>query len=271
MRRGIASVGGRIASLVPSRASRLIERHRRNILQPLGLDVSSCRVYGSVASSILDFIRLSYADDNAFRREVEVEGASNLESALSKGRGALCITAHYGAWELIPRAVILLGHRAAVIGRRLFGSAAEHHLASLRTRHGVISVDRSAGARKLLGLLRENTAVGILIDQDTTAVESDFVDFFGIPALTPVGPARIAAKFGIPVVPLHIARRKNGSHLLVIEEPIDTEGYAEGDGYLVLTARLNSIIEGWIRQDPSQWIWFHERWCRRPPGSPGLR
>lgn len=90
--------------------------------------------------------------------------------------------------------------------------------------HGIVALDRAASARPILELLRANAAVGILIDQDTTAVESDFVDFFGIPALTPVGPARLAVRFGIPVVPLHISRRKDGSHLLVIEEALDPGG-----------------------------------------------
>ena len=26
------------------------------------------------------------------------------------------------------------------------------------------------------------------------------------------------------------------------------------------TERLNAIIEGWIRQDPGQWLWQHKRW-----------
>jgi len=39
---------------------------------------------------------------------------------------------------------------------------------------------------------------------------------------------------------------------------------------LEVTQRLTSAIEGWIREDPRQWIWFHERWARRPDGSPRL-
>ncbi len=259
------------AAAVPSRASRLIDRHRRNILHPAGLVVSPAAVYRNMILSLFDFMRLSGRSDEAFARAVRTEGGEHLAAALAEGRGAICITAHYGAWELIPRAVVLLGHLTGVVGRRLSGGAVDERLERLRTMHGIIALDRASGARRLLELLRANAAVGILIDQDTTAVESEFVDFFGIPALTPVGPARLAVRFGIPVVPLHISRRKDGSHLLVIEKALAPREYSGPDGYLRLTARLNGIIEGWIRSDPAQWIWFHERWCRRPPGSPGLR
>lgn len=260
-----------LAARLPSRANTLIDRHRRNILRPAGLDVEPSAVYRNMLLSLFDFIRLSGSDDAAFLESVEVTGAENLDKALESCRGAICITAHYGAWELIPRSVILMGHRTAIVGRKLSDSGAGRRLDRLRTMHGVAALDRASDVRRLVGMLRGNTAVGILIDQDTTAVESEFVDFFGIPALTPVGPARLAVRFRIPLVPLHIARRQDGSHLLVIEKPLDTGDFPGEDGYIRLTARLNSIIEGWIRADPSQWIWFHERWCRRPPGCPGLR
>lgn len=266
-----AALASRIAAAVPSRANRLIDRHRRNILLPAGLDVSPAEIYSNMIQSLVDFLRLSGRSDDAFGQAVRTEGGEHLAGALAKQRGAICITAHYGAWELIPRAVVRLGHLTGVVGRRLSSGAVDERLDRLRTMHGVIALDRASGARRLLELLRANAAVGILIDQDTTAVESEFVDFFGIPALTPVGPARLAVRFGIPVVPLHISRRKDGSHLLVIEEALDPGDFAGPDGHLRLTAKLNGIIEGWIREDPAQWIWFHERWCRRPPGSPGLR
>ncbi len=259
-----------IAAVLPSRANRIIDRHRRNILAPAGLDVSPRDVYASVALGLLDFLRLSRRGDDEFLEAVRTEGAGNLERALAAGRGALCITAHYGAWELIPRAVSLLGHSVGVVGRKLSDAPVSRWMDDLRSIHGVTVLDRTRDGRRLVGLLRANAAVGILVDQDTTAVESCFADFFGLPALTPTGPFRLAARFGIPVVPLHISRVPGGSHLISIEEPIDPSGFGGENGIAEFASVLNRIIEGWIREDPSQWTWFHERWCRRPPGCPGL-
>jgi KDO2-lipid IV(A) lauroyltransferase len=262
---------GTALEALPSRANRIVDRHRRNIMLPCGFDVRTRDVYRFLAAGILDFIHLSRRSDEEFRRAVEVEGAGHIAEALALGRGVLAITGHIGSWELIPRAVGLLGHRTGVVGRKLSGLAAEELISSLRARPGVQVIDRSSGATALVRALRGNTAVGILIDQDTVAVESGFVDFFGIPALTPLGPAKLAIRLGIPVVPLFIRRLPDGRHRLSIEPMVDPGGFAEPDGILDLTAFLTGRIEARVREDPRQWVWFHERWCRRPPGAPGLR
>jgi KDO2-lipid IV(A) lauroyltransferase len=248
-----------------------MERHRRNVLHPAGLDVEPGAVYAHVTAGLLDFIHLSRRSDDCFSRAVEVQGADRIGRALSAGRGVIAVTAHYGAWELIPRAVKLLGHPVGVMGRRLGGGAAESLISGLRARPGVLVIDRAGGASSLVRALRLNTAVGILIDQDTRAVDAGFVDFFGLPASTPTGPARLAIRFHVPVVPLFIRRTPRGGYVLSIEEPVDPAGFTGPEGALELTALLTSRIESWVRGDPRQWVWFHERWCRRPPGSPGLR
>jgi KDO2-lipid IV(A) lauroyltransferase len=113
--------------------------------------------------------------------------------------------------------------------------------------------------------------VGILIDQDTLGVESDFVDFMGLPARTPVGPSQAALRFGIPVLTLHILRKENGKYILEINEPLDLSVFDGDKGYLKLTANLTERIEEWVRENPEQWVWIHERWARRPDWAPGLR
>jgi KDO2-lipid IV(A) lauroyltransferase len=113
--------------------------------------------------------------------------------------------------------------------------------------------------------------VGILIDQDTMGVESDFVDFLGLAARTPVGPARIALRFDIPILTLHISRNGHGRYTVTIDEPLDLDRYREDDGVIKLTADLTARIEEWVIEDPQQWVWIHERWARRPGWAPGLQ
>ena len=270
-RRGIGSlsraVGWLLAGL-PLSSNRVIESNSRAAREAGGLtsSVETAEVYASVLAGLLDFLHLSRCSDAEFRRIVLVEGAENMSRALSAGRGALAITAHYSAWELIPRAVGLLGHRVGVISRKLSEPRTSEWLDSLRSRPGVETVDRGSGGRRLLELLRDNFAIGVLIDQDTKGAESDFVTFFGRPARTPVGTARLSVRLGIPTLTLHIRRLgdREGRYLLQIDEPVDTSDLPDVDPHLELTQRLTSRMEDWVREDPNQWIWFHRRWARQP-------
>ena len=47
-------------------------------------------------------------------------------------------------------------------------------------------------------------------------------------------------------------------------------GEAREEEVLCLTRRCNQELENVIREDPTQWLWFHRRWKTRPPGEPDL-
>lgn len=267
----MASPAGWIASLVPGKSKRIFRINRKHVIRPCGLNVKLSRVYRNILRGVLDFARLNRVSDKVFRKVVTIRGEENMRKALSKGRGVLAITAHYSAWELIPRAVALQGHKVGVVTRKLAQGRASAFFDSMRARHGAVLIDRASGITRLMRALRDNTAVGILIDQDTMGVESDFVDFMGLKARTPVGPAQLALRFGIPVLTLHISGSSGGKYELTIDEPLDLSFYEGEKGYLRLTADLTGRIEEWIREDPEQWIWIHERWARRPGWAPGLR
>lgn len=267
----LASVLGRAASLVPGKSREIFGINSRHVIRPMGLEVSLSGVYRNLITGVLDFLRLNSRSDEDFLNEVEVRGRRNMAEALSLGRGVIAVTAHYSAWELIPRAVSLLGHRVGVVTRKIGRDGTAEYIDGLRSRHGTVTIDRGSGLAKLMRALRDNTAVGILIDQDTMGVESEFVEFLGLPARTPVGPARLALRFDIPVLTLHISRDGDRRYKVEIDRPFNLDEYREKGGYLRLTEDLTARIEEWVIEDPEQWIWIHERWARRPGGAPGLR
>lgn len=252
-----AGAAGFFLSLLPLASGRIIDRHRRAVMNDLGLSASTSSIYSSVILSYFDFFHYSRRSDKAFRRKVVVRGAENMAEALAAGKGAIAVTAHFSAWELIPRAVKLLGFKTGVVGRSLSHSGASAVLEEMRAAPGISVVDRDSGVGPLIRLFRNNTAVGILIDQDTSRVQSETVDFLGHPARTPAAPAVLARRLGIPVVPLHIQRKPDSSYLLEIEKPLV---FTEEDSPTDILGLLNRRIGSWIKDSPEQWVWFHRRW-----------
>lgn len=190
-----------------------------------------------------------------------VEGWGEVEAARRAGRPLLILTGHCGNWELLAALINARGLGMKVVAREIESEHLNRLLLALRARFGTGTIERggAGAARQLLSTLRGGGALGMLIDQDTH-VDGVWVPFFGRPAFTPVGAAKIAAKLGAAVIPTFIERRTDGKHLArfhpLLDLPADeTEA----------TAAMTAVIERQVRRVPEQWVWWHKRWRRQPP------
>jgi len=121
-------------------------------------------------------------------------------------------------------------------------------------------------------VLKGAGTIGILADQNTMPGEGVFVDFFGTPACTTTGIARVALHTDAAVVPGYAYWDESlRKYRLRFEPPVELvrTGDAERD-VRENTQRFTKVIEEIIRKHPEQWIWIHARWKNRPEGEPPL-
>ena len=110
--------------------------------------------------------------------------------------------------------------------------------------------------------------VGFVLDQNMTADEGIFVDFFGMPACTMSGLAVLAERSGATVLPVCCYRDTNDwNHHMRFGAPIELESGAQdrNANARTNTARFTLELERMIQERPAQWIWMHKRWKTRPP------
>jgi KDO2-lipid IV(A) lauroyltransferase len=197
---------------------------------------------------------------------VEIENLAALDGALAGGHGALAITGHVGNWELLAATVSSLGYGLSVVARRVRDQRFDALITRFRGERGMEILLRDAPdfLAQVRAALARNRIVALLMDQDSRGA-GVFVPFFGRPAHTPPGAAVLALRTRAPVVTVFIRRRPGGGHLIVFEPfPIDP---GSGKGQITeLTARFTAAIEAAIRRAPAEWVWWHERWRRRPEG-----
>jgi len=194
-------------------------------------------------------------------RTVDAEGWERVEALRAAGRGVLIVTGHCGNWELLAAAINCRGLGMRVVARALDEPELQDLLVAFRRRFGSETIERArpGAARELLRALREG-ALGMLIDQDTR-VEGVWVPFFGRPAYTPVGAAKVALRPDVAAVPAFIERRPDGTHLARFLPPLDLP-----PDETEATALMTRVIEDQILRRPEQWVWMHRRWRRQPPG-----
>jgi KDO2-lipid IV(A) lauroyltransferase len=205
-------------------------------------------------------------------RIVILDGFENFDAARRRGKGVLFLTGHMSAWELAPFAHALHGYPLHFLVRPIANRRVDALIDGYRCRSGNRPIDKNRSARAILKVLGDSGTVGILMDHNAIPEESVFVDFFGIPASTSSGLARVALRTDAAVVPGFLSwdegRRKYRLRFQPAVELIRTAN--EESDVVENTARFTRVIEDYVRTYPDQWLWLHKRWKTRPAGEEPL-
>jgi Kdo2-lipid IVA lauroyltransferase/acyltransferase len=203
---------------------------------------------------------------------VAYDGLENYERAYAQGKGVLFLTAHFGGWELSAFAHSLHGHWLHIVMRPMDNEYLDRLLQHYRTMYGNKTVAKDDFVRGLLAAMKAGETVGILMDTNMTPPQGIFVDFFGIPACTASGLARIALRTDAAVVPgFTIWDPALGKYRLRFDPALQLirTGHLEAD-ITANTQMFTKVIEDYVRKYPDQWLWVHRRWKTRPEGQPPL-
>jgi Kdo2-lipid IVA lauroyltransferase/acyltransferase len=203
---------------------------------------------------------------------IVLDGNENFLEGQRRGQGVLFLTAHMGAWELSSFAHALYGYPLHYMARPLDNQYLDALVNRYRGLSGNKPIFKNESARAMLKILKDAGTIGILADQNTMRGEGVFVDFFGTPACTTTGIARVALHTGAAVVPGYAvwdeALRK---YRLRFEPPMELVRTEDAERDIVEnTQRFARVTEEIIRKYPEQWVWVHARWKTRPKNEPPL-
>ncbi|HID96313.1 MAG TPA: hypothetical protein EYP53_09720 [Candidatus Latescibacteria bacterium] len=224
----------------------------------------SKEAFFDLGANAVDAVRLEAMSKEQVLDIVKAEGLEHLDAALEAGKGVIVVSGHIGNWELLAAYIAARGYPLNVVARELYDPRLNRILVSTRERFGTKNLTRGKDTRRIVRALKRGEIVAFLIDQDTK-VDGIFVDFFGRPAHTPVGPVVLAMKTGAPLLPIAIHREEDGLHHVVVRRCIQvgTTG-TRTEKIRNSTARCSRLLEEFISQHPTQWVWMHQRWKTRP-------
>ncbi|NLN93868.1 MAG: lysophospholipid acyltransferase family protein [Candidatus Hydrogenedens sp.] len=206
-----------------------------------------------------EFSRIPLVVAGKLKDQISVEG---LEHAQESDK-AVFLAAHHSNWEWMPPTASLLGLKTAVIIRPLNNPFLDKLVDRLRISGGTITITKDGAIQEMLSMIEKGVHPSMLADQGPRdgAVP---VHFFGSPAWGSIGPALIAMKAGVPVVPGSMARNAEGKYSLRFYPKVimqDSGNFLED--LLENTQRCQDALEAIIRAHPEQWLWFHRRWRKR--------
>ncbi len=208
----------------------------------------------------LEFARAWWGTIEPMRRRVRIEGVEPVEALRAEGRGVLLVSGHFMTLEICGR---LMCDRLPLAGmyRRYRSPVMEWAVRRGRQRYAV-AMFANEEVRPAIRHLKQGGILWYAPDQDMRGKDTVFVPFFGVPAATITATHQFARLGGCAVVPF-FHRREGADYVLRLGAPLD--GVPSKDA-VADTAKVNEAIERMVREAPSQYLWIHRRFKRRPDG-----
>ncbi len=200
-----------------------------------------------------------YADRRLIER-FDFDVTEETLEIVAESRPVIFVGAHISNWEFSALALRLLGVPLSVVYTPLRNDLIDDAVRKEREAMECGCIPKSNGILPLVKCLSRGTSVGLLVDRKLK--NGPRSEFFGRKTCFSHAPARLAIKFGRPIVPIFIERGGAGRFIARLDDPIwpapqhdDKRAHAA-----MLTTQLMSIIEREIRRRPGDWFCSQSIW-----------
>jgi len=186
--------------------------------------------------------------------------AARFKALRDDGKPALIFAAHLGNWELPAILAAADGLDTVVLYRRPnLGSVADAVIRMREGHMGEMVATSMAAPLRLANALEQGRHVAMLVDQHY--VKGVDVTFFGRPCKANPLIAMLAREAECTIHGTRVVRLSDGRFRAELTEAIaparDAQGRIDVQGTMQV---ITSVIEGWVREHPEQWLWLHRRW-----------
>ena len=266
-----ANLFGRIARLVgPAMREQRIGRANLKAAfpekSPAEIEAILAGVWDNLGRVGAEFAHLDHIWDfdpehpEASRIEFSPRSRQLFDQIRDDGKPALIFASHLGNWELPALAAVAHGLDATILYRRPNSASADRAIERTRAvKMGTLVPAGRDAPLKLAQALQNGQHVAMLVDQYWTGgVE---VTFFGRKTRANPTLARLLRQIECPVHGVRIIRLPGYRFRAELSEEVkpvrDAAGRIDVQGTM---QAITSVVEGWIREYPDQWLWLHRRW-----------
>ena len=193
-------------------------------------------------------------------KRIEIKGLENIKSSISNMEQAIFFTIHQSNWEIVVPTIDQLGISVGAIYRHINNKLIDRLI--LKKRNQSINTNKSfytpkgkQSAKDILKGIKNKSSMLVLIDQKDSAGEN--IKLFNIIAKTQIGFLKIARKYNLKLIPIKNTRHNNNKFTITFCPPINPFNKNISDTEAMLT--IHKIIEKWIKENPTQWLWQHSR------------
>lgn len=194
------------------------------------------------------------------RMRVKIQdGDGCFDEIVASDKGSVIVGAHVANLEMASVACVARGVVPVVIYRRSNNPYTDKILCHARLKLAkAMFAKGKEGATQLVRALRDGETAGILVDQKMN--NGIPVPFFGEDAMTAPAVATIALRYDLPIYAATVVREGGAHFTFKIERLTYTKTDDNKQDVITIMTDINARLEAWIRENPSQWFWMHNRW-----------
>ncbi len=270
-RRGVlflAKVGGRLGYWFDSRSRRIGLANLDVVFGDSKTAAEKRRIlkasFETMVRTLLDTFWFAHKPSERLEKYVELAEGSQV---FFEDKAHICITAHFGNWEIIGQMSGHMGRPLSSIATPVKNQTVDKYFIRAREATGQQIIPRVGALRKLLGILRKKGKTAFLADQNTTEADGGiWVDFFGLPALVTAAPALLAGRTGTEVLIGFCTPLPGGRYRIYAAKTFDPPQTTDKETVQKLTEAITHATEDEIRRHPQYWLWMYKRWKTKKPG-----
>lgn len=246
---------------------------RNNLKMIYGQDIDTELIIDELWDNFGRYIgEFPFIDDiTDLDKRVQIIGLENIAKYKQSKQPYFFFLAHQANWDLLIKTVDKFYDKIAIVYRKANNPFVDKEIQEKRIKNnGILMIPKGAsGSKNIMQAIKNGTTILMLVDQKMN--DGIEVPFFGKSAMTAPAIAKLSLQFRYPIVPMQIIRRGRSSNFkLVIHKPIveygrevkeeKLSGVKKDKKVYEIMKKINEIIESWVREQPGQWFWFHNRW-----------
>ena len=188
--------------------------------------------------------------------KVELIGMERVHELYKEGRGVMVALMHMGNMEASLKAGNF--YHIITVAKAQKNPYLDDYITKNRKTANVTLLKKSrTTSRELMKYIKSKEVIALFSDHRGNGAK---VEFFGEETVAPTGAVSLALKYDMPFVwCFNVMNEDNTCTSRIMEMELDKTGNFKAD-VLHNTQKLIHCMEEAIKENPKQWMWFHDRW-----------
>jgi Kdo2-lipid IVA lauroyltransferase/acyltransferase len=193
----------------------------------------------------------------------DATGLGYLNDLKARNQGALLYSGHFGNFPLMIIWLAVKGYPIAAIYKEA-SNLPDDFFGDLMKKFNITPLKYKSEASLTLSVIRAlREGKIVLIQNDQSHPKGIYINFFNKSVPSPAGPALLAKRVEVPVIPSYIFRDSNNHHTITILPEIHLQQEDDLEKFMLVNTQ---ILIDWIAEillkHPTEWLWLHNRWKR---------